>query len=566
MCCLNGSWLRHTHRVPVLDNSPAAGPGDGTPPNLVLWFQGRITNHTSQIPDNAQWLSRLYARYGPDMAHKIFGSCSWVIWDSARNQLVLTSDRLGHYPLYYHYAKDGSFYFADQIASILTRCSRSVEVNDAAIVRHLFATLPESGQTFYKHISQLKPGEILIVSKNDVDSKRYWRMQPQPVLNHGSSAEYTKTARRILFEVIGEYRDSNPSAITLSSGLDSTCVATGLKQAGSDLSAISWCSPNVPEADESGSIKTVANMLGIPVHWIRADRLWPLCNSDGIDSQADSPLRMFYTEGWDATFSSVREHGFDTLYTGAAGDELFGRFITPFADLLLTGRFSSFYSGLSEFAELTNWPYARLIRRTLVSPIVHALLPGRAVKKLTAPPWLAGTCKQQYRQYFTCEKHTRYRMLPNRIQRFKNISSSKIMYGVASLNRRAHQNGIELVHPLLDHRLLEFAAALPVAQCFNRGLDKAIVRNAMRGFLPDSILDRKHKIHPGKIGESALRNQENNKVLELMTGMRAAELGYVDETRLRLDYSDYVKGKSNDTGFWNAITLEAWLRQHVPGS
>jgi len=566
MRCLNGSWLRHTRAVPVLDNSQAASPGDSKIPHTVLWFQGRITNHNSQISETTRVLSRMYARYGPEMAHRIYGSCSWVIWDSARNQLVLTSDRLGHYPVYFHLAKNGWFYFADQIASILTGCCQPVELNDAAIIRHLYTTLPEPGQTFYKHISQLKPGEILLVSENEVDSKCYWQMRPRPALKLVSRAEYTKTARRILFEVIGEYRESNPSAITLSSGLDSTCVAAGLKQSGSDLSAISWCSPGVPEADESGSINAVAGMLGIPVHWIRADQLWPLCNSHGIDSQADSPLRMFYTEGWDATFSSSRKYGFDTLYTGAGGDELFGRFITPFADLLLTGRFSRACSGLSEFADLTNWPYLRMIRRTLISPIVHALLPGRAVKKMPTLPWLGNTYKPQYRQYFNCEKHTHYRMLPNRVQRFKYISSNQIMYGVASLNRRALQCGTELVHPLLDHRLLEFAAALPVAQCFNRGLDKAIVRNAMRGFLPDSILGRKHKIYPGKIGERALKFQESNKVLELMTGMKAAELGYVDENRLRLAYSDYVKGKSNDTGFWNAITLEAWLRQHIPGS
>ena len=86
----------------------------------------------------------------------------------------------------------------------------------------------------------------------------------------------------------------------------------------------------------------------------------------------------------------------------------------------------------------------------------------------------------------------------------------------------------------------------------------------MRGYLPDGILDSKSKIYAGKLAESALKIHEKDKILALMTNMSAAKMGYVNEAKLRSAYTEYVNGNSNYTSFWNAITLEAWLRRYFP--
>ena len=60
--------------------------------------------------------------------------------------------------------------------------------------------------------------------------------------------------------------------------------------------------------------------------------------------------------------------------------------------------------------------------------------------------------------------------------------------------------------------------------------------------LPDAVLDLKRKILPTAISERGLKHRERSKVMELMTDMRVAELGLVDEKRLRRAYSDYLQG------------------------
>ena len=132
---------------------------------------------------------------------------------------------------------------------------------------------------------------------------------------------------------------------------------------------------------------------------------------------------------------------------------------------------------------------------------------------------------------------------------------------VEAVTRLASGAGIDLRHPLLDHRLAEFAVSLPSDQSLRAGERKHIVRNALRGYLPDEVLDRQDKIYPSTIADRGFRERERAKVRGLMTDMRAAELGFVDEKRLRDGYREYLAGRDN-TLFWFAITLEAWLRQH----
>jgi asparagine synthase (glutamine-hydrolysing) len=132
------------------------------------------------------------------------------------------------------------------------------------------------------------------------------------------------------------------------------------------------------------------------------------------------------------------------------------------------------------------------------------------------------------------------------------------------LTAQAARHGIELRHPLLDHRLFEFAASLPTAQTFAAGMRKIILRNAMRGRLPDEVVDRRGKTYPAAIARRGLRERERAKVWSLVTNMRAADLGFVDEQRLRQAYGDYLTGRSDSSLFWHTLTLEAWLRRYFP--
>jgi asparagine synthetase B (glutamine-hydrolysing) len=179
-------------------------------------------------------------------------------------------------------------------------------------------------------------------------------------------------------------------------------------------------------------------------------------------------------------------------------------------------------------------------------------------------PWLRAEHHTLFRDTFArALAPSQTWILPGRAQRFRILRDLSIRPVMEQVNRRARlRHGVELRHPLLDHRLFEFAASLPTTQTFRAGQRKIIMRNAMRGILPDEIVDMWGKIYPTAISERGLREREQAKVWALMTNMRAAELGLVDEQRLRQAYQDYLDRKTDNVLFWYTLTLEDWLRRY----
>ena len=156
----------------------------------------------------------------------------------------------------------------------------------------------------------------------------------------------------------------------------------------------------------------------------------------------------------------------------------------------------------------------------------------------------------------------RWRMLPGRRLRLAVLEDRMLPFGGSLASLRAAEQGVEVRRPLIDHRLMEFAASLPLDQCLRAGVPKWILRNAMRGYLPEQILQPQERVLPLALFERGLRERERLKAQELITGMRAAELGLVDERELQLVYGRYQDG-SGSTLFWHTLMLEAWLRRYA---
>ena len=151
---------------------------------------------------------------------------------------------------------------------------------------------------------------------------------------------------------------------------------------------------------------------------------------------------------------------------------------------------------------------------------------------------------------------------PARWARLGLAGDAKLSRTAAHYTALAARQGVDFRQPLIDHRVVEFALSLPPSQAVRAGRRKIVVRNAMRGLLPDEVVDRPRKVLPTAIGERGLRERETDKVWDYLTNMRASALGFVDERLLRRAYQDYLDRRTNDELFWYAVTLEDWLRRH----
>ena len=533
-----------------------------------LWSAGFIANRRELLArlgapaaiSDLELAVALYQRCGSDAPRLVYGPFAWVLWDGDRRRLLAVRDRLGVHELCYHEA-DGTLLLAGGIEPLL-EVSRP-EVNPRAVLAQLHGRAPAPGETFYLGISAVEPGGLLTVTRDRIATEVYWRPGPRPLLRLRDDAAYAGAFRDLLLPIAGEYTPAGEVGVTLSGGLDSTTVAAAIREAApaTVCTAFSWIAPELPAADESAAIAAVCRRLGCRSVTIAGDQHWPLRGDPGIRPEPATPLANSYAGLWEATFRSVREHGVSVLFSGLSGDTLFGGEVFSYPDLVLTGRWLRLASEIRDQARHSELTALQLVRWMALAPIANAYLPARERRRSPSVPWLG----ERLRREAPAEPpRLSRRLLPGRRERLRQLRDPLLPFVAAQVTRQAAAYGIDFRHPLLDHRLFDFAAALPTTQAFAAGKRKVILRHAMRGRLPDEVLDRRGKTYPEAIFRRGLRERERAKAWALMTGMRAAKMGFVDERRLREAYGDYLAGRSRSARFWHTLSLEAWLRRCVP--
>lgn len=531
-----------------------------SPEISCLWFRGFIANRreltafeTQPNLSDPDLLLSIYQRHSLDTPAKIAGPCSWVLWDAGQRRLFAVRDRAGAVPLYYKEA--GTLLWISDNVEALLAVGRS-PLNQASIVAQIFGEPPRSDETFFSEVRAVEPGGYLLASRDRLTTGLYWSAEPRQTLKLQDDASYAEAFREIFSRVLSGYLSGEPAGVTLTSGMDSTTVAAMIRRLNPDLpiTAFSWVAPEIPESDEGPATALVAEKLGCPMVPIRADHHWPLREKPPLRPSPASPASYYYTDLWDKTFEAVREHGVSHLFSGVSGDHLFGGNVYSYLDLLLTGRWTRLSRELRLHLGFTRIGARGILRRMILGPLLRSGF--RNPNPSPSVPWL----NPQYKALRPPSVPVPRGLLPGRRQRLELLRDHLLPQAILLMNEQAEKYGITFLHPLIDHRLIEFAAALPTEQTFSAGVRKVILRRAMRGLLPDAILDRREKIYPNGIAHRGLRERETAKVWALMTNMRAAEMGFVDEARLREEYQRYLDGKTQSTLFWHTLTLEAWLR------
>ncbi len=545
--------------------------GAPAPPTLAadavacVWTSGYLVDRpaldsapAATEASDRELVAALYRRHGVEAAARLCGTLAWIVWDGPRRRLVAVRDRMGLEGLYYAF-DGGVLLVASRVAALRSRLG-GAPIDPVSVVAQIQLRPPPPGATFYATIRAVEPGGWLVAEPDATRSGRYWRLEPERL---GTAADVAAPALlESLTRITADHAPAGRAGITLSGGLDSTALAAVLVRSGRRPAvAFSWISPELPAADEAPEIRSVCERLGLEPATIRADRQWPLSGPAGVATEEDSPFRNYYEEIWDETYAAVLARGLPTLYTGASGDHLFGgggSMVYP--DLLLAGRWRELWRQIGAERRVSGRGLARVVGLSLLRPLARALLPGRRPAGWRAAPWLRRRHHPAWRELRRAELPPRS-LSPGRGERFARLTDRWIGQVLERENRRARARGIELRHPLLDHRLIELAAGIAPGCLYRDGLSKRLLREAMRGTLPARVLERPRKVTPIAIADRGLKERETARVRALATGMRAAELGFVDERRLREAYRRYLEGRG-DVRFWHTLTLEDWLRRH----
>jgi asparagine synthase (glutamine-hydrolysing) len=509
-----------------------------------------------------------FATHGPDCLKMLNGMFAFALWDNRERKLFCARDRIGIKPFYYVWS-DRVFRFASEIKALGCSPGPRLKPSASAVYDYLSLGIMHHGEeTLYRGALQIPPGHWLTVDASGVARRRYWALHSGSVR---CETPLDVEALQCLLEdsVRLQLRSDVPVGILLSGGLDSSAVtALASKRHPAGLKAFSL-EFGQDGFDESRHAQLVAEHC-------RADLLLLKPKGKGLWHELDDLIRAqdapthapeVYSN-W-CMMRAVAGCHVKVLLSGQGGDELFGGYNWYpryfLASLLRRGNIGSL---LSELIALPKQFHSNNTRHALIllGGLLYGLLPTIAKEQLKPEFASVDTIlRPNFRKAMKPRDAVNLSMLdPVRLE--AKMANDLMVNNLPQYLHYEDANsmafGIEERVPLLDHRLVEWAAQLEIRWKFHRGISKYALRSAMNGKLPPEIIRRRDKMGLSAPREKWLREDLQEPIRRLFDGDCRIYDEWFDRGAFLSELNTYMQGKS--TGFsrllWRCINLEKWLQ------
>jgi asparagine synthase (glutamine-hydrolysing) len=550
---------------------------------LTLVLDGAVHNRGDfprQANDAELILALVEAEGLPRVLSRLNGELALALLDEGDGSLSLARDRFGIKPLYY-VADRGRLAFASQPRALLTLPDVPRDVDPAFVARfagchyRVFDNDPERSP--YRAIAQVPAAQVLRWRNGHLDRTTYFQLQEQGDLDLPEAALVERCRETLLDAVRLRLPGSDRRGFTLSGGMDSSSVlACAVALTGEKQPALSSTYRDATY-DESSDIKTILNATVSQWHPVPADDPDLPTLVDRMVAANDEPVA---TATWLAHFvlcQQASELGFATLFGGLGGDELnageYEYFFFHFADLKAAGDQAALASEIDRWVEYHDHPVwkksAAVVERAL-RELVDLETPGRCRpdrKRLTR--WL-GAVRREYHDLWGFEPvmDTPFRSyLKNRT--YQDLYRETAPCCLRAADRQCTAFGLDVSWPFYDHRLVELMFQVPGRLKIRQGVTKHLLREAMRGIVPEETRTRIKKTGWNAPAHVWFCEAGRELVLDLLSSRAFRERGIYHPARVRelLDEHQAVvsEGRPVDNHMmflWQLVNLELWLRRH----
>jgi asparagine synthase (glutamine-hydrolysing) len=604
-----------SRRLSIIDLPGGRQPVYNEAGNVAVVYNGEIYNfrhlrstleklgHTFRTHSDTEVIVHAYEEWGEECLREFRGMFAFAVWDARysgvsgesarRARIFLARDRLGIKPLYY--ARSGSaLLFASEVRALLaSSCIAARVAPDSLEAYVLFGSVAEPS-TLVEGVFSLPPGHSITLTAADptpaIRPKRYWDFAQAALHPEGprptTLPEAGRQLRSLLEETVRDHLIADvPLGLFLSSGLDSTALVALASRAQSDLHTFTVVFP-----EHRFSEGKLARKIATRFHTHHQEAL---LTPDQMMEQLDdavSSLDQPTMDGLNTYFVSRAAHeaGLKVALSGLGGDEVFGGYstftTTPRAAFLAgLGRWipgslrhlaaaaavklakgDAMRKAASAWRSPDEFPHAYYFTRLLFTP--------SRVKRLVAPYYEGikgganGTRAVSPWRARIQETAARARGLDP----FASVSCFEMeSYMVNTLLRDTDAvsmaNSLEVRVPLLDHRIVEFVAQLPLAAKRNTETPKALLIEALSGVLPENVLGQPKRMFtlPWDIW---LRGPLGVRVSQSLSNISAPLQPYLNPRAVRGAWQNFVIGQTNWSRPWSLYVLNEWARRHFGGA
>lgn len=579
-------------RLSIIDlRTVAAQPMSNEDGTVWVTFNGEIYNfhelrkelesrgHIFRTNSDTEVIVHSYEEYGRDCVQHFRGMFAFAIWNTRTRTLFIARDRVGKKPLFYYADKDRVL-FGSEIKALLADTAIQTKVDPLALDQFLaFGYIP-APLTSFAGIKKLPAAHWLEVREGKIEIGRYWKLRYAPKRKLSMPDAIAELHWRLAEAVRVRLVSDVPLGAFLSGGIDSSAVVAYMAQAMNRPVRTFCVGFDDAKFDERPFARIVAEKFGTehtelvvkaPVADILPQLIWhydePFGDSSAVPSYAIAQL--------------TRKH-VTVVLNGDGGDESFAGY-----DRYVVNRRARIGDAVP------RWIWGSIAACTSALPKgMRSLHPVAKVNRVASA--LAQTPQRRYAKWvghFSPEQ--RCELYADGFHRNLIQSDPEALFDqvfadsdaddwtdatldadvnlyliddlLVKMDRATMAHSLEARSPLLDHLFMEFVACLPAEMKLQGTEKKRLLKAALRGILPDTILDRP-KMGFGAPLPNWFRTDLREMAYDVLLSPTAAQRGYFEPKVVAGLLSDHCSGKEDQSTYlWDLLVLELWHRTFVDG-
>jgi asparagine synthase (glutamine-hydrolysing) len=600
-------------RLSIVDLSTGQQPLSNEDGSVWIVFNGEIYNHADvrveleahghvyRTKSDTETIIHAYEQWGEACVDRFRGMFAFAIWDAPKRRLLLVRDRLGIKPLYWARTKD-ALLFGSEIKSLLASDLIQPEPNYTVLPEVLSTRYTSGEETLFKGVRKLLPGHLLVFQNGNTTIRQYWdvprRAERSPerlaLQRHEDAADYKRSASLSGERVVERFRElleesvrlrlmaDVPLGMFLSGGIDSSAIAAIMaRMIDRPLQTFSVAFKD-RAFNELEHAREVARAINADSHEIVIDDRDFFGALPKLVWHEDEPIAHPSSVPLYFVSALARQH-VTVVLTGEGSDELL--------------------AGYGKYPRVVlNWKagaiYERMVPNVLRGSIARGIvprLPG-GLARYAKRSFLAmdRTPESMFFDNFASIRLgdqqlllapdlraavTRRTAYGPSLAYFNTLNGTstfldRLLYAdiktylvelLMKQDQMSMATSIESRVPFLDHKLVEYAATLPDEWKLQGWTTKRVLREAMKGLLPESILNRPKMGFPVPFA-GWTRGSWNAVARDILLDRRARQRGILEPRAVDELLRAHADGRTEGGDrIWTLLNLELWHRTFIDG-
>jgi len=577
-------------RLSIIDIATGKQPISNETDTIQLICNGEIYNspelrrqligsgHRFKTATDIEVILHLYEDHGKDCVQYLRGMFAFAIWDSNSKRLLLARDHMGQKPIYY-YQNEGTFVFASEIKGILASGLVQPEIDMEGLWHYVSMRFLPDRYSLFKNIHKLPAASVLVLTNGNVTFERYWNLDFKKKLS-SSENDIEEGLHSLLLETVKMHLLSDVRVgAFLSGGIDSSTVCAMM--ATMTREPVPAFSIGVKEQgfNELPFARMVVKKYGLESH----ERVVEANAVDLIPSMIyhmDEPSDPFGMGVY--LVSKVASEVVKVVLGGDGGDENFAGY-----DRFAGNRLVDIY------CLLPRW-----FRKSLMKKITERIPESFSYKSLAQKAtWVNemslfanGERYAQSMSFLRFTQETKGKLFTTsarkRIDDYDSVAKilthfesenvdhlvDRMLYTdlmtrmpdhlLTLVDRMSMAHSLESRSPLIDYRVVEYAASIPADMKLKKNTLKYIFKKVAHRYLPEELINREKQGFGFPLG-IWMRKELKDFLGSLFAQSRFVQAGIFNGEYMTHLLQEHVSGKANhDYRLWILMNLEVWYRMY----